>query len=122
MTRPIARSEERAFCERPMGRAAARRSPKAILDSRSGLDERALQELDGEVRSAGARSTHKLDIVHASPQSWPSPYQQVESKTRRYGNPAPSQPKHRTLQDSELARRRPLRRFHGLLHYDIERT
>ena len=54
MTRPIARSEERAFFERPVGRAAARRSPKAIVDSRAGLDERALQEFDGEVRSAGA--------------------------------------------------------------------
>jgi hypothetical protein len=71
----VERRHERAFCERPMGRAAARRSPQAILDSRSGLDERALQELDGEVRSAGARSTHKLDIVHASPQSWPPRYQ-----------------------------------------------
>jgi hypothetical protein len=54
MTRPIARSEERAFFERPMGRAAARRSPKAIIDSLSGLDERALQELDGEVRCVAA--------------------------------------------------------------------
>jgi hypothetical protein len=37
----------------PFRRAAARRSPQAILDSRSGLEKRALQELDGEARSAG---------------------------------------------------------------------
>jgi hypothetical protein len=54
MTRPIARSEERAFFERPVGRAAARRSPKGIIDSLSGLEKGALQEFDGEVRSAGA--------------------------------------------------------------------
>jgi hypothetical protein len=52
--RPIARSEDRAFFERPMGCAAARRSPKAIIDSLSGLDDRALQELDGEARSVAA--------------------------------------------------------------------
>ena len=51
-TRPIARSEERAFFERPMRRAAARRSPQAILDSRSGLEKWAQQELDGEARYA----------------------------------------------------------------------
>jgi hypothetical protein len=62
-TRPIARSEERAFCERPIGRAAARRSPQAIHDSRSGLEKWALQELDGKGRSAGARPTHNSDIA-----------------------------------------------------------
>ena len=33
-----------------------RRSPQAILDSRSGLEKRARQELDGEARSAGLKS------------------------------------------------------------------
>jgi hypothetical protein len=41
------------FFKRPERRAAARRSPQAILDSRSGLEKRARQELDGEVCSAG---------------------------------------------------------------------
>ena len=57
MTRPIARSEERAFFERPVGRAAARRSPQALIDSRSGLEECALRELDGEVRSAAGEAS-----------------------------------------------------------------
>jgi hypothetical protein len=45
-----------AVKDAPFRRAAARRSPQAILDSRSGLEKRAQQELDGEVRSAALKS------------------------------------------------------------------
>jgi hypothetical protein len=56
-----------AVKDAPFWRAAARRSPQAILDSRSGLEKWALQELDGEVRSSGGGARRKSAIVHLSP-------------------------------------------------------
>ena len=39
---------------------------------------------------------------------WPLPIQQVESKSRRFGNPAPTQSKSRTLSRLRLDRRSPI--------------
>jgi len=58
-----------AVKDAPFWRAAARRSPQAILDSRSGLEKWALQELDGEARSSGPErdANRLLCTCHRNP-------------------------------------------------------